>query len=108
MPDVILYLSDISIPQGIGVIGVFFYIGSFAAVQAEWISGDGIGYSLANVIAASCVIVSLTAEFNLASFIIQVCFISVGLIGIARRLLMNRSAVKSEKTKPAKEDCYAV
>lgn len=86
MQDLMTYVTQLSAPQMVGVPGVLVYLGSFAAVQAEILSGDSIAYSAANVIAASCVLLSLTVEFNLASLLIQISFITIGLVGIARRL----------------------
>jgi len=71
----------------IGVIGFLTYITGFQLVQTGHMCGNGIPYALTNVMAASLVLVSLIAAFNLASFLIQVSFIAIGLYGVARKLL---------------------
>lgn len=81
------YLSSLSITQVTGVIGFFIYIASFTAVQIGVLSGDSVKYSLANVMAASLVLISLTTEFNLASALIQISFITIGLFGIVKRMI---------------------
>ena len=43
-------------------------------------------YAAANVLAAAMVLISLTNAFNIASFLIQVSFILIGLVGIIRKL----------------------
>lgn len=90
------YLSTLTVTQVTGVIGFFIYIASFSAVQIGMLSGNGVRYALANVIAASLVLVSLTADFNLASALIQISFISIGIFGIAKRLIRKPSRFNSQ------------
>lgn len=77
--------------QSVGVLGFMLYMASFAALQLEWIEGRGLAYSIANVLAASLVLVSLSVEFNLASALIQVSWITIGVLGIALRLRERRA-----------------
>ncbi|MEL6642215.1 MAG: hypothetical protein AAFP98_13060 [Pseudomonadota bacterium] len=69
-----------------GLFGFAFYMASFAALQFKIIDGHGLTYSLLNVLAASLVLVSLTAEFNLASALIQVSWIIIGCAGVLLRV----------------------
>ena len=71
--------------QLIGVFGFILYVGAFSAIQTGRLCGNGILFSINQVIAASCVLIGLAGAFNLASFMIQVSYISIGLYGIARR-----------------------
>lgn len=80
------YLAEISLPQMAGVVGFLFYVLGFAAVQVGTLNGNGIGYSLCNVCGAGLVLYSLTEEFNLPSALIQASFLTIGLVGVARRL----------------------
>lgn len=70
----------------IGVLGFLAYISGFLSVQAGWLDGNGIGYALTSVVGAVLVLISLTADFNLASLMIQVSWIIIGCFGICRKL----------------------
>lgn len=71
--------------QIIGVMGFLIYIAAFTAVQLELMNGNGITFSLANTLAAMLVALSLFADFNLASALIQGSWIVIGIAGIATR-----------------------
>lgn len=71
--------------QIIGLLGFLTYLGSFAALQAKILNGNGSIYALLNVIAASLVLLSLTEAFNLASALIQISWIAIGLAGLSWR-----------------------
>jgi|GEM_PF-417046 len=81
-------ISDLSIYAVIGIIGVAFYLGSYAALQFGLIAGRGFAYPTCNLIAASCVAVSLIDAYNLSSLLIQAFFICVSLYGIARLYIL--------------------
>lgn len=81
--------------QAIGVLGFFLYVGAFAAIQSGRLCGNGIIFSTNQVIAASCVLISLLGAFNLGSFLIQVSYIGIGTCGIVvRRQHARSSALK--------------
>lgn len=86
------YLSTFGYLQVIGVVGFLFYIFSFACVQFGLLDGNGQLYAFYNVIAASLVAISLIAEFNLASALIQCSWIVIGLVGLTRRSLTKTRA----------------
>lgn len=84
----VLLVSDIdrhAVLQAVGVIGFIFYIAGFAALQFGLLDGNGSAYTILNILGASCVLLSLLSAFNLASLLIQVSWISIGLFGLARR-----------------------
>ena len=64
--------------------GVAFYLGSYAALQLGFLNGQGYAYAFLNVIAASCVLISLIEAFNLSSALIQGFWIFISAVGIAR------------------------
>ena len=82
-----------SVYGGIGILGVAFYIGSYAALQFGLIGGRGYAYPALNGIAAALVAVSLVDAFNLSSLIIQVTWITISVFGILR-IFMHRNLVK--------------
>lgn len=85
MLNFIEYFSDLDTFQIIGVLGFITYIISFGSVQFGLLDGNSTIYSLSNVLAASLVAISLTAEFNLASALIQGSWIVIGLAGLVLR-----------------------
>lgn len=89
------YLAGLNSFQLTGLAGFVIYIYAFGAVQFGWLNGNSAAYSLANVLAATCVAISLTADFNLASALIQGSWIVVGLTGLVLRLKKSPSVGKS-------------
>jgi hypothetical protein len=82
--------------EAIGVLGVVIYMGSYVLLNAGCITGHGYSYLLMNMMAAICVLASLSQSFNLASAMIQVCWIVISLYGLARlwseSILLSRAA----------------
>ena len=74
-----------------GLVGVAFYLGSYAALQAGVLRGSGYAYAILNLIAASLVLVSLFTEWSLSSAIIQVSWIVISVVGLTRIWLENRA-----------------
>lgn len=73
-----------SFSDAVGLLGVLIYIGSYFVLQLGWIRGQGYAYPAMNIAAASCVLYSLTTNFNLASATIQVTFIAISIVGMTR------------------------
>ncbi len=76
--------------QIVGLSGTVLYIGSYFLLQAGKIRGESITYSILNLLAASLVLFSLSYKFNLASTLIQVSWILISLIGLARILIQKQ------------------
>ncbi len=79
-----------SVFQTAGVAGFILYIIGFASLQFGFLNGNGNVYAAVSVTAASLVLLSLTEMFNLASALIQVSWITIGLSGIAYRTFRRR------------------
>ncbi len=77
-------LSTSSFPEAIGLLGVFTYLGSYFALQAGFIRGQTYVYAILNIIAPSCVLYDLQTDFNQSSALIQISWITISLVGIAR------------------------
>lgn len=75
-----------------GLVGVIVYIGAYGALQLGVLRGNGYAYALANLLASSLVLVSLTTAFNLSSAIIQIVWIVISTVGLARMYLLDRRA----------------
>lgn len=71
--------------QLFGITGFLLYFGGFAGLQTGYLDGNGLTYTLCSVTAATFVLISLIGAFNLASLLIQVSWICIGLFGIWRR-----------------------
>lgn len=70
--------------QILGLIGAGCYITAYGGLQLRLWHGTSLRYILINLTAASLVLVSLTANFNLASAIIQITWVCISLFGIVR------------------------
>jgi len=79
------YFSDLGPLEWAGVFGFICYISAFGAVQLGKLDGNSTGYTLLNILAAGFVAVSLFAEFNLASALIQSSWIIFGVAGLILR-----------------------
>lgn len=80
-------LLEMSVYELVGFMGVAFYLGSYAALQLQMLDCNGIIYPLFNFLAASCVLFSLSESFNMSSAIIQIAWIAISAVGIARLLI---------------------
>ncbi len=90
------FTSYPELSQAIGVLGFMIYVGGFFSIQSGLMCGNGICFPVLQVIAASCVLISLTSAYNLAAFMIQTSYIAIGLFGIVIRC----KRPKSGQTRP--------
>ena len=74
------YLANLGPLELAGVCGFLIYLLVFSAVQFSVLNGNSAAYSFFNVLAASLVALSLLAEFNLSSALIQASWILIGLL----------------------------
>ncbi len=70
----------------VGLAGVAMLLGTYFALQIDRISSQSLAYSVLNGISAVLILISLLYTFNWASFIIEIFWISISLVGIARWL----------------------
>ncbi len=90
----VLHYATSNIYDSIGLLGVCFYIASYSALQFGKLDGNSVSYCLLNASAASMVLISLLfSNFNLASAIIQIVWITVSLCGLYRYWINNRATV---------------
>ena len=78
--------------DSIGLLGVALYLGSYAALQTGLLAGQRQSYALLNLLAASCVLLSLLEDFNASSAIIQISWITISLVGLSRFYFLSRKA----------------
>lgn len=71
--------------QVVGLFGFMLYVRAFTATQSGRLCGNGIIFSINQVVAASCVLISLLGAYNLSSFLNQISYIRIGIYGIVKR-----------------------
>lgn len=74
-----------SLYQIIGIAGFLSYMVGFAGLQFGYLDGNGATFAWSNIIGAAFVLISLTHAFNLASAMIQISWIVIGLAGLLRK-----------------------
>ncbi|MEM9263645.1 MAG: hypothetical protein AAGA22_08710 [Pseudomonadota bacterium] len=80
--------------DAIGIFGVILVLMSYFLLQAERLRSDGVRYLLMNAIGAVLILVSLLKTFNLASFVIEICWLAISVYGLVR------VAMRSGKDRP--------
>ena len=83
-----MLLEDIISFQNVGLIGVSFYVLSYAGLQLGLLSGSGSSYTLMNLAAASLVLISLMETYNQSATLIQIIWIFMSLFGLLRRAIL--------------------
>ena len=82
--------SILNIFHFIGITGVGLYLSAYALLQLGMLRGSGYAYTILNMAAAGCVLISLIDAYNLSSFMIQVSWIAISIVGLTRMFLRNR------------------
>jgi len=77
-------ISLLEITQTIGVIGFILYMLAYFLLLTGKIGGTDNSYIVMNAMAAAAVLISLIHNFNLASLLIQVCWIAISIVGLIR------------------------
>ncbi|MEM8555765.1 MAG: hypothetical protein AAGF71_13185 [Pseudomonadota bacterium] len=88
-------LTQTHIIELIGVLGFSFYAGSYFLVSIGRMNSEELRYYVCKGLGAICILISLSMSFNLGSFLIQVFFIVISGIGIAKRLGVSKSAASA-------------
>lgn len=76
-----------SAAEFIGVVGFFLYVTAYSMLTLRVLEGRSLAYFMLNLSASSCVLIGLTASFNLASALIQLFWVCMSLIGITLNLV---------------------
>lgn len=86
MTDILPFALSADVCRLLGVAGFLTYVVTYAALCLRVITGDCTIYFVGNTLAAALVLISLSADFNLASVLIQGFWICIGLVAIVLRL----------------------
>jgi hypothetical protein len=73
-----------------GGIGVVLIVAAYLLLQLERVSGNGLMYLTMNAVGAALILLSLLYEFNLSAFLMEVFWLAISLMGIARRMRKQR------------------
>ncbi len=71
-----------SLPDLVGLLGVAFVLAAYYALQTERVRAEDWRFSATNAAGAVLIMVSLYFTFNLASFVIEVCWLAISLYGL--------------------------
>lgn len=108
MPDILIFLRQFpETLQMVGVMGFSLYITTFTLLQSGRLCGNSPLYTSLIVTAASCVLISLVTAFNLAAFLIQASYVSIGIGGLLRRLFIKRRERMEAYTPPLRQSFAA-
>lgn len=76
--------------DAIGMLGVVMILAVYALVQMSRIDVRKIAYSLFNALGAGLILVSLSVDFNLSAFVIEICWLLISTIGVFSAIRRNR------------------
>ncbi|MFK7836639.1 MAG: hypothetical protein AB8B60_10495 [Sulfitobacter sp.] len=81
------FALPLDLAELIGVLGFVLYVSAYSMLTLRVLSTKSVSYFILNLTAASCVLIGLTASFNLASALIQLFWVVMSLIGITLHIL---------------------
>lgn len=90
MSEFINFLRSYSIAEWAGVCGFLVYVANYSLLSFRLIDSEHRLYFSMNLLAATLVLFSLTAQFNFASLLIQVFWICVSIVAILLRSRMKK------------------
>ena len=77
-----MMFESFTFPDFIGLIGVGLILMTYGALTLERIDPKGWLYSLGNGVGAVLILISLFYSFNLASFVIEIAWLLISLLGL--------------------------
>ena len=75
----------------VGNLGVVLILTTYLLVQLRKMSATGIRYIVANGLGAAFILYSLFFDFNLSAFIIEIVWLLISLVGLARIYLERKN-----------------
>ncbi|ARG96270.1 CBU_0592 family membrane protein [Legionella micdadei] len=80
----------------IGILGVILVLVAFFLSQAGKVAVDSLNYLGSNLLGSSLITVSLVFHWNLSSFLIEMAWSAISIMGIIRVWLQNKARGKAE------------
>lgn len=68
----------------VGLIGVGLILMAYLLLQIEKLKSEDLTYSLLNLAGAACILISLTFEWNLPSFVVETFWLGISVYGIVK------------------------
>lgn len=88
----------------IGIFGVILLLIAYFLLSTNRMSSQSLSYQLYNLFGAVFILFSLCFHFNLSSFVIEVCWVAISLIGIYRI----KVEVNKKKHQDATDNLYQI
>ncbi len=86
-------IQNIDLADVVGMIGVVIVIMPFFLLQLGKMNADSMWYQMGNAVGSVLIIISLIYHWNFSSFVIEVSWFVISLIGIFRILLNKRKSL---------------
>jgi drug/metabolite transporter (DMT)-like permease len=83
----------------VGTVGVILILIVYYLLQVERINPQGLLYSVANLVGAGLIAVSLVYQFNFSALLIEICWMLISALGISRYLRQRRDNKSPESVK---------
>lgn len=81
----------------LGNVGVLLILASYLLLQMQRVSAESWVFSFANGLGALLVLVSLTQEFNLSAFVMELVWLVISIYGLRSWFLRRRNARRDAK-----------
>ena len=88
--------------EWIGLAGVVLILGSYFALQAGRLRGDGVPYQLLNIAGAGSIALSLVYEYNRAAMVTEVAWIAISVYGLVRGIHVRTSRRRRVRARAAR------
>lgn len=76
----------------VGGSGVVLLLLTYLLLQLNYVSAKSLGYSVANALGASLILISLRYNFNLSAFMIEASWLVISCIGAAVTIIESRKS----------------
>ena len=85
---------DLTSADIVGLVGVTFVVGTYFLSQIGRMDVQKPLYPALNGIGAVCILFSLMHTFNAASFVIEMFWLCISVVGLIRALMIKRSSAR--------------
>jgi hypothetical protein len=68
-----------------GTIGVILIVGAYLLLQLDRVASNAPSYLIGNAVGAALILLSLSVEFNLSAFLMELFWLAISLLGLLRR-----------------------